>query len=313
MDMREWTVEDHYPGRPFTIRFDSPLRYPGGKASIATFLARTIESNDLSGCSYYEPYAGGAGAALRLLREGVVSELYLNDLDPHIISFWRTVLDEPDRFADAVLSVPVSVAEWKRQQRVYRLADPGKPFELGFATFYLNRCNRSGIILGAAPIGGYAQAGDWKIDARFYKESLAARILAIGRRKEQIHVTNMDALHFLAERLPILNDQKPVFVYLDPPYYSNGNRLYMAFRSDKHHSQLASYIQGQRQLKWVMSYDDTDFIRNMYSTSVISTLPLEYSLQRRRKAKELLISPSHVLLAGLDVLIDSRQSVSKPT
>ena len=279
------------------MKFDSPLRYPGGKASLATFLARTIELNDLTGCSYYEPFAGGAGAALRLLREGVVSELHLNDLDPHIISFWRAVLDEPDRFADTILSVKVSIAEWRKQQQVYRLADPGKPFELGFATFYLNRCNRSGIILGAAPIGGYAQAGKWKIDARFYKESLAERILAIGRRREQIHVTNMDAIDFLSERLPSIHDQQPVFAYLDPPYYSNGNRLYMTFYDELNHSVLARYIQGQRDLKWVISYDDTDLIRNLYSTSKISTLPLKYSLQRRRRAHELLISPFHVLLS----------------
>ena len=118
------------------MRFDSPLRYPGGKASIAAFLARTIELNGLSGCSYLEPFAGGAGAALRLLRDGIVSELHLNDLDPRIIAFWRAVLDESERFADAVLAVPVNIEEWERQKQVYRLADQDKPFELGFATFY---------------------------------------------------------------------------------------------------------------------------------------------------------------------------------
>ena len=280
------------------MRFDSPLRYPGGKASIAAFLARTIELNGLSGCSYLEPFAGGAGAALRLLRDGIVSELHLNDLDPRIIAFWRAVLDESERFADAVLAVPVNIEEWERQKQVYRLADQDKPFELGFATFYLNRCNRSGIISGAAPIGGYAQAGVWKMDARFYRRTLAERILAIGTRREQINVTNMDALDFLAERLSSMDVQKTTFAYLDPPYFSNGSRLYMTFYNDQHHSKLARYIQDQHELKWVMSYDDGDFVRKLYASSAISTLPLEYSLQRRRKAQELLISPSHVLLAA---------------
>ncbi len=278
------------------MRFDSPLRYPGGKASLAGFLARTIELNNLSGCSYFEPFAGGAGVALRLIREGVVAELHLNDLDPCITAFWRAALGEPERFADAIMSVPVTIEEWKKQWRVCTLADPGKPFELGFSAFYLNRCNRSGIILGAAPIGGYAQNGKWRIDARFYRESLAERILAIGRRRDQIHVTNMDARDFLVERLPRRHERKSVFVYLDPPYYSNGNRLYLNCYRDQDHIDLARYIQGQDELKWVMSYDDTDFIRMLYPTCEVSCLSLEYSLQRRRKAQELLLSPSRVLL-----------------
>ncbi len=290
------------------MRFDSPLRYPGGKASLSGFLSRTIELNDLSGCSYFEPFAGGAGAALRLLREGVVSELHLNDFDPHIVSFWRAILDESERFADAVLSIPVNIQEWNRQQQVYRLADPGKTFEVGFATFYLNRCNRSGIILGAAPIGGYAQAGEWKIDARFYRESLVDRILAIGKRREQIHVTNMDALDFLGKQLLSRPDRQSVFTYLDPPYYSNGSRLYMTFDNDQRHSELARHIQEQAELNWVMSYDDTGLIRNLYANSNISSLPLKYSLHRRRTTEELLISPPHLLLANSVDSVDAEQS-----
>ena len=295
------------------MRFDSPLRYPGGKASLSGFLSRTIELNDLSGCSYFEPFAGGAGAALRLLREGVVSELHLNDFDPHIVSFWRAILDESERFADAVLSIPVNIQEWNRQQQVYRLADPGKTFEVGFATFYLNRCNRSGIILGAAPIGGYAQAGEWKIDARFYRESLAERILAIGRRRQQIQVTNMDALEFLAEKLSNSHNRPTAFTYLDPPYFSNGSRLYMTFNNDQRHTELASYIQDQAELNWVMSYDDTDFIRNLYTNCRISSLPLEYSLHRRRRTEELLISPVHVVLASSVESVDAEELRAETT
>ena len=279
------------------MRFDSPLRYPGGKASLAPLLARTIEINGLTGCLYFEPFAGGAGAALRLLREGVVSELHLNDRDHHITSFWRAALSEPDRFAQEIMSVPLSIEEWRRQQEVYLLADPGKPFELGFATFYLNRCNRSGIIFGAAPIGGYAQSGKWKISERFYREGLANRILAVGRRRDQIHITNMDALDFLARQSPMTGYCKSAFAYLDPPYYSNGHRLYSTFYNDQNHVELAHYIQRQRNLNWVMSYDDTNFIRDLYTDSEIAVLPLEYSLQGRREENELLISPSHVILA----------------
>ena len=277
------------------MKFDSPLRYPGGKAPLATLLSQTIELNGLTGCSYFEPFAGGAGAALRLLREGAASEIYLNDLDPHIYSFWRAVLYESERFADAVLSVPVTLPEWKRQQQICISADSTQTFALGFATFYLNRCNRSGIILGSAPIGGYAQTGKWKMDARYYRKTLAERVLAIGRQREQIHVSNMDALDFLVTCLPIKDEQKPSFAYLDPPYHEKGNRLYLSFYSDEDHRALAQYIQEQDSLPWVISYDDSEYIRELYSTCNISRLSLRYSLQRRRKTQELLIWPSHLL------------------
>ena len=279
------------------MRFDSPLRYPGGKASLAGFLARTIKLNGLYGCPYFEPFAGGAGAALRLLREGVVSELYLNDLDPRVYAFWNAALDESRKFADAIRSVPLNIEEWRNQRQVCALGDPGKQFELGFATFYLNRCNRSGIVHGAAPIGGYAQSGPWKIDARFYRESLAERILAIGRRREQIHVTNMDAQDFLGNRLPCGSGRTSAFVYLDPPYYSNGNRLYMNLYSDQDHINLATYIQQQCDVNWVMSYDDTAFVRHLYQACDIAQFSLGYSLHKKRKTQELLISPPRVKIA----------------
>ena len=284
--------------------FDSPLRYPGGKGAISEFLSKTIRVNNLSGCSYFEPFAGGAGAALRLLREGVVSEFHLNDLDPHIVSFWQAILNDTERFAEAVLTVPLSIEEWRRQQQICRLADSTKTFDLGFATFYLNRCNRSGIILGAAPIGGLSQAGEWRLGARFYRKTLAERILAIGDRREQIHITNMDALDFLVKHVAGIPEGKAVFVYLDPPYYANGKRLYMNSYSAQDHIDLAKFIQAQGTLKWVMSYDDTDFIRTLYANCEISMLSLKYSLQRRRKAQELLITPSHMLLFESDVLVD---------
>ena len=233
---------------------------------------------------------------MRLLAEGAVSELHLNDLDPRITSFWHAALNESDRFTDVIMSIPLTVAEWKKQRDVCRRADVSKQFELGLATFYLNRCNRSGILIGAAPIGGYSQSGSWTMDARFNKEGLADRISNVSRQRERIHVTNMDATAFLTEHLPGGRDRKRVFAYLDPPYYSNGRRLYMNYYEDKDHRSLASYMQGQRTLKWLMSYDDSQFVKELYTRCVVSHIPIRYTLQRKREAREFLIAPTHLQL-----------------
>ena len=272
------------------------MRYPGGKASLTAFLARIIELNGLAGCSYYEPFAGGAGAALRLLKGGVVSEIHLNDWDPCIAAFWQAALTESERFAETIQSVPLNIAEWRRQQDIYQAGANGDTFALGFATFYLNRCNRSGMLAGAGPIGGYAQTGSWKMDSRFNRENLGERILELGRKRDQIQVTNLDALPFLKECLPRGRGRSKVLAYLDPPYCSKGNRLYLNFHSGKEHNRLARYMQRQCTLQWVMSYDDAPLIRDLYAKAVIHQIPLRYSLQRKQEARELLIAPRYVQL-----------------
>ncbi len=278
------------------MKYDSPLRYPGGKAALAPFLGEIIARNGLANCSYFEPFAGGAGAALRLLREGVVSEIHINDLDPCIAAFWRAVLVDPERFADAVTSAKLNIQEWERQRQIYHDKDTSRPFDLGFATFYLNRCNRSGVLSGATPIGGYQQAGKWKLDARYYRERLAERVNEISRRAEQIHVSDLDARRFLVERLPRGRARRRVFAYLDPPYWDKGRRLYLNSYSPADHRSLARYMSGQKTLHWVVSYDDTPSVRELYAGLTIHSLSLKYNLQRAREAHELLIAPGHVAL-----------------
>ena len=290
----DWKAGDRGVG----VKFDSPLRYPGGKAALAPFLTETIALNGVSNCAYFEPFAGGAGAALRLLRKGIVSEAYINDLDPCVAAFWRAALGEPNRFSDAIMSVRLDVGEWKRQRAIYLSQDASKPFDLGFATFYLNRCNRSGVLFGAAPIGGYEQIGKWKIDARFYRESLAERVTELGRLSERIHLSNMDAHRFLLEKLPRGRGRARVFTYLDPPYWEKGNRLYFNSYSSQDHRALARYMQSQKALKWVMSYDDSPLIWDIYTRSNIRRLSLRYNLNRARDAQELLIAPDHLQLPG---------------
>lgn len=170
-----------------------------------TILGMERRLSYLTPCGLYssrsEPYAGGARAALRLLRQGVVSQLCLNDLDVRIASFWNAALNEPERFVEAILSVPLSTEE-RKQQRMCRKGDTKRRFELGFATFYLNRCDQSGVLAPSCANRGHVQKGRWRLDARFSRPELAERILAISRKREQIHLTNMDDLEFLVRHLP---------------------------------------------------------------------------------------------------------------
>ncbi len=274
----------------------SPLRYPGGKASLAGFLEDVIDLNDLRGCRYFEPYAGGAGAALTLLEKGVVGEIHINDADPRVYAFWNAVLKDTEKFAENVMHVPLDMGEWRRQRDVCSNPTAHRPFDVGFSAFYMNRCNRSGVLTGAGPIGGHQQTGKWKLDARFSRQALVERINRIGSLRERIHLSGVDAIDFLKHSLPGGMARRKVFVYLDPPYVNKGQRLYLNAYKHQDHASITTYLSRQRVLPWLMSYDDTELIRGLYRDCCQFKLPIRYSLQVKKTATELIIAPHGLTL-----------------
>lgn len=237
----------------------SPLRYPGGKNAIFHFMVTLLKENNLCGRTYAEPYAGGAGLALRLLFHGHVSKICINDLDRSIYAFWYTVLHDSDRFCDWIDKVQVTTANWRYFKELQKQRVTADLFELAQSTFFLNRTNVSGVLTGGI-IGGWNQEGNYKIDARFNKLNLIARIQEISKQRQKISVTNLDGLQFI-DRLD--DDERDAFVYLDPPYYLKGANLYMNFYKKVDHERLARRIRKMQQ-NWVVSYDNHQFILNLY-------------------------------------------------
>lgn len=278
------------------MRPTSPLRYPGGKGSLSAFLSDLLELNDLTGCAYYEPYAGGAGAALNLLCQGAVSRVHINDADPRVFALWRALLDDNERFIERIQTVSLNIDEWRLQRQICAAADGDDIFLLGFSAFYMNRCNRSGVLKGAGPIGGYAQDGKWRLDVRFNRDELAARVRVLGALRERIMVTGLDAIQFLKHCLPAGRGRSKAFVYADPPYVIKGQKLYLNAYGQKDHEELARYLGRQNVLPWLVSYDDAPLIRSLYAQHQIDILPIRYSLQSKRAAQELLIAPHQLYL-----------------
>lgn len=195
----------------------SPLRYPGGKSRIAPLIRLIIRGLERPEITYIEPFAGGAGVALSLLLEGDVQKIVINDYDKAIYSFWRAIKENPQAIIDLVEHTPITIEEWQRQKEIYNTQNNRYSIELGFSAFYLNRTNRSGI-LSAGPIGGYAQNGNYKIDARFNRETLIQRIQNIAAQRSRIVVYNKDIRSFIKRVIP--RYAHSAFVYFDPPYLS---------------------------------------------------------------------------------------------
>lgn len=262
----------------------SPLRYPGGKAKLYPFFVNLIKSNQLFGSEYYEPYAGGAGLALRLLEAGFVEKIHINDIDPGIYSFWCSILNRSDEFCKLLTTTPLTIEEWYRQRDIWTKCDTSDELNLGFATYFLNRTNRSGIIEGAGPIGGYAQSGKWKLDARLIKSKQVKNIENLARYRSQINICNIDALDFVDRALHLDN----ALIYLDPPYFVKGKKLYKNFYNPEDHKQIADKLSDFPHSKWVVSYDDVTDIRSIYAKFTPISYFLNYSAGEKGLGREVI-------------------------
>lgn len=269
------------------LRYKSPLRYPGGKATIAPFITQLMIRNGLVDGCYAEPYCGGAGVALQLLTDEIVRKIYLNDADKRIWAFWHSIFNDTDRFLKLLSDTPVSVSQWKRQREIMIGKHDSDVVALGFATFYLNRCNRSGI-LSAGPIGGLRQNGGWRINARFPKRDLTRRIEFLANYSHRIAISNLDALVFLTKLEKRTESTEKLLVYLDPPYYSMGDRLYLNYYTKEDHRSLATHVRAST-LKWVLSYDDVSEIRTLYRGMPVRRTTLAYHANDRKMGRELML------------------------
>lgn len=264
------------------MRDASPLRYPGGKWRITPYLERIISRNRLENCHYIEPYAGGASLALSLLFGGHVAEIHLNDLDPAVYSFWHSVLKRNRDLIHLIEETPVTPEEWRRQKEIYSAGSKSGTLAFGFATFFLNRTNYSGILNGGM-IGGKMQAGEWRLDARFNRPELERRIKRIGEFKTQIHLSRKDAVEFL------LNNDVPArsLAYLDPPYYQAGRELYLNAYRPADHAVVRRCVETLT-TPWIVSYDDVPEIRKLYRGVRSRSLALLHTARSARQGLEIL-------------------------
>jgi len=272
-------------GNSMSSSFVTPLRYPGGKGRLGAWLAEVIRHNGLSNHWYVEPYAGGAGAAMYLLMNDHVEGIVINDADPAINAFWWALLNDTDKLVTLILDTPVTMDTWYQQKAVLDNANDHSKTNLGFATFFLNRTNRSGIIRGGV-IGGKEQSGNYKLDARYKKEKLIDRIKKIATKRSQIELHQLDAMALLRDELPHHN--RDHFVYLDPPYFNKAEQLYRNYYNPGDHKAIADIVNNLK-LPWIVTYDNCEEIRNIYKWAKREEFSLHYSTHLARPvAKEIL-------------------------
>ncbi|MEA5299232.1 DNA adenine methylase [Vibrio parahaemolyticus] len=266
------------------MMFYSPLRYPGGKSKLTAYVVETLKLNGLEGGTYVEPFAGGCAIAWYLLLEKHVQSVWINDLDPAIHAFWFSVLNRTDELCQLIIDTEVTIEEWHRQKAIYT-NDRTNSLQLGFATLFLNRTNRSGIIK-AGVIGGLEQNGNYLLDCRFNKSRLIEQIRSISEYKDNIVLTNLDATQFIDEYL--FSIEGPCLVNIDPPYYVKGKGLYQNFFEHDDHYRLFRSVRNI-QHPWIVTYDNTPEICGIYAEFEPQEFGLTYTAQTKRKGSEVII------------------------
>lgn len=255
----------------------SPLRYPGGKGRLADFFKQVLTDNRLLDGVYVEPYAGGAAVALSLLFDEYVSRIAINDKDRSIYAFWYSVLHHTEQLCRMIEETPVTL-ETRLEQKVRQQRERKETEDLlalGFSTLFLNRVNRSGIIKGGV-IGGNDQTGNYKIDARYHKADLIERIERIASYSDRIALYNEDAVQFLGQIKEDLPSGKSI-IYLDPPYYKKGQGLYMNYYRKSDHQQIRDAIAAEKDVRWIVSYDNAEPIKELYKDFRSEEFMLNYS------------------------------------
>ena len=270
----------------------SPLRYPGGKGKLACYIAATLRLNSLKPKLFVEPFAGGAAVSLYLLQAGLVERIGLAEKDPLLASFWKTVFYDHEWLIQKVRTTPVTLETWKELR-----AGVGRSRrDLAFACLFLNRTSFSGVLSRTAgPLGGWDQSSMYKIDCRYYPETIISRIRRIAALENSVQfVCEADWREVLA--LPGSLGYKPseLFFYLDPPFYHKAARLYRFCFNEADHRALRDELM-RLEAHWLLSYDPADEILPLYSCngSTPKRIELLYTASAKGpvvRAEELIIS-----------------------
>jgi DNA adenine methylase len=272
----------------------TPLRYPGGKGKLTPFIKLVFEENHLLDGHYVEGYAGGAGIAIRLLLLEYASCIHLNDIDRSVFAFWHSVINATEELCKKIRDVAVTISQREKQRAIHADAENQSLLDLGFATFFLNRTNRSGILSGGV-IGGKNQDGKWKIDARFSKTELCRRIQAIALHRTRIRLYNLDAAVFIRGVLPSL--PKKSLIYLDPPFYLKAHDLYQNHYAHDDHTSIAEIVKKQISIPWIVSYDYQPEILKMYKGCRTIAYGMNYSAGKdRHRGSEIMFFAKNMLI-----------------
>lgn len=227
----------------------SPFRYAGGKTWLIPHVRRWLGGLPFRPDEFFEPFAGGASAALTVGFENLADKVTLVELDPDVHAVWKCMFSgEAEQLADRVLNFRLN----KATVREVLDSAPRNRLDRAFRTVVRNRVLHGGILAPGASLMKEGENGRG-LGSRWYPETLYRRIMAIGVHKRMFEAERRDGIEAINEHA---HRQRAVF-FIDPPYTVAGSRLYTFHELD--HAELfksCARIKGD----FLMTYDFSDEI-----------------------------------------------------
>jgi len=255
----------------------SPLRYPGGKTRACKVLDKVMTDNfNMDNFTHIvSPFLGGGSFEL-FLQNTYSKYLIVNDIFTPLINFWIMVKSNRNNLCDALethLNTIDKPTFYTLREKHVSLTDT---FEQAIDFFILNRCSFSGSTLS----GGFSQESSVK---RFTQSSID-RV-----RKLELDYVTMYNQDFE----PFLNDHSnsEYLFFIDPPYFLGYKSNLYGDKGDTHsdfdHDRLFKVLCERK--NWMMTYNDCEYIRNLYSEFTIIDTNWSYGMNKTKKSSEIII------------------------
>jgi len=282
------------------------FRYPGGKKKLRHFIIKSLkEKGDILNIQYREPFFGGGSIGVDLLQQNIAPKhIWINDKDIGIACLWTSLIKYTQDLKDRVKEFYPTVNDfYEFKLQLSNLSkmprQRSKVVDIGFKKLALHQISYSGLGLkSGGPLGGADQKSKYKIDCRWSQSYICKKIDKLFNIFEKIDVYNNECTNFDFIDL-IENNEFTSLIYLDPPYYVKGNELYHCGFTKEDHIRLSKALRSTSH-QWVLSYDDCDEIRNLYSWANLEEIYVNYSITALKdndtgerlatQKKELLIS-----------------------
>ena len=251
----------------------SPLRYPGGKTRAVKILKKYVDAHFPGRKVILSPFFGGGSFEIAMSEDGYT--VLANDLFGPLYTFWTTLKSNAQTLINIVRNHMPDTKEkfMKFRTNIMNL----ESLEQAAAYYIINRCSFSGSTF----CGGYsAQAATGRLN-----DSSLRTLETIDLTRFQF--SNMDCCEFLNSH----PENAETLVYADPPYYI---KTYIYGKDgDMHesfdHEAFAETI--KRRKDWILSYNDCDYIRELYQGCRIFTESWAYGMNASKESSEVIILP----------------------
>ncbi|WP_157722040.1 DNA adenine methylase [Tumebacillus avium] len=224
----------------------SPLRYPGAKGRVLDKISKYMSVEHVE---YREPFVGGGSVFLSKMK---VERNWINDRDELVAALWQVIRDTPESLCEYVELTLPTVDYWREVKRLPEV----NLLEKAYKCLFLNRTNYSGI-LKANPIGGIEQKSKYPIDCRWNPNNLIKRIMLCSEKLQGTNITSLD----FRDVIEAAGDE--VLMFVDPPYYKKGHRLYPTYMSNEEHHVLAQLLQNTNH-RFLLTIDNCEEVQELY-------------------------------------------------